>query len=183
MESTPLPNDRALSSVDFLFSCGIGQAEIPDHLCAKLTSILEQLESYHTVIGANGSIAKHFSLPLLSTRIEVRVKGLFSTTQPYTMEQLQVGGDSRSIPDWLDLIREGISKEQIELCDDDVYLYRTPDMTIKLPRRDFDLISSGVPLKLLQAPPDPEDIQAENEARVQMIPDLIRLQEDALKCE
>lgn len=183
MESTPLPTDRGLSSVDFLFSSGISQAERPDHLCAKLSSILEQLETYHTVMGANGSIARHFSLPLLNTRIEARVEGLFSTARPNCVEQFQVGGVSRPSPDWLDLIREDIPKGQFEVCGDDMYHCRTPGFTIKISRCDLDILSSGVPLKLLQAPPYPEDIQTEREVRVQMILDLVLLQEGASKCE
>ncbi|KAJ5152447.1 hypothetical protein N7492_009727 [Penicillium capsulatum] len=132
-------------------------------------------------MGAHGSIARHFSMPLLSARLTGRVKGLFSTPSPRIAEKFQVDGVSCPFPGWLDLIREGIPKEQFEVCDGDVYRYHTADITIEMPRSDFDILSSGVPLKLLQAPPDPEDIQAEREAREQMIPDLVRLQKVALE--
>jgi hypothetical protein len=50
-------------------------------------------------------------------------------------------------------------------------------------KTDYDALSSDVLRKLLQAPPEPEDVQTEQEARSQLIQDLTHLQEDISESE
>jgi hypothetical protein len=51
-------------------------------------------------------------------------------------------------------------------------------MSVEMSESDCDALSSNVLRKLLQVPPEPEDMQTEQEARAQLIQDLIHLQED-----
>jgi hypothetical protein len=51
-------------------------------------------------------------------------------------------------------------------------------MSVEMSEGDCDALSSNVLRKLLQVPPEPEDMQTEQQARAQLIQDLIHLQED-----
>lgn len=56
-------------------------------------------------------------------------------------------------------------------------------MALDMSESDRDALSSGVLRKLLQVPPEPEDVQTEREARAQLTQDLTHLQEDISQSE
>ncbi|OKP09515.1 hypothetical protein PENSUB_5137 [Penicillium subrubescens] len=54
---------------------------------------------------------------------------------------------------------------------------------MEMSKSDCDALSSDVLRKLLEAPPEPGDMQTEREARAQLIQDLTNLEEDISESE
>lgn len=61
---------------------------------------------------------------------------------------------------------------QIELRDEDQYRLCIRGLLLDLSKSDCDILSSNLLQKLLLMPPEPEDVQAEREARTELIKDL-----------
>lgn len=91
-----------------------------------------------------------------------------------------LGDSHRGIrPSWIDLIQESIQKDQFEKCDDYKCRRAFGGNTVEMSKTDCDALSSELLRKLLQAAPEPEDVQA----RSQLIQDLTYLQEDISESE
>jgi hypothetical protein len=83
----------------------------------------------------------------------------------------------------VNLIQESISKDHFELFDGSRYRCFFRGMSVEMSESDYDTLSSDVLRKLLEVPPEPEDLQTEREARAQLIQDLSYLQEDISESE
>ncbi|KAJ5891350.1 uncharacterized protein N7473_007578 [Penicillium subrubescens] len=143
-----------------------------------LQPILKLLKSYMEILGQKGSVAKHLHMPLFSSRIEDRINGLFSSSRPQVVNLAIDNIHCGVHPSWVDLIQESISKDQFELCDEHRYRCFFRGIAMEMSKSDCDALSSDVLRKLLEAPPEPGDMQTEREARAQLIQDLTNLEED-----
>jgi hypothetical protein len=148
-----------------------------------LQPILKLLNSYSEILNQNGSVAKHLHLPLFSSRIEDRINGLFSSTRPPIVSLAHDDTNCGIRPTWVDLIQESISKDRFEMCDEHNYRYIFRGVAVEMSETDCDALSSDILRKLLEASPEPDDMQTEQEARAQLIQDLTHLQRDVSERE
>lgn len=150
---------RSLSSNFFarLLLSTVPRAESARH---GLKPILELLAWYVEILDRKGSIAKHLYMPLFSSRIEDKINGSFSSSHPYVLGLDSDDSRSGVCPSWIDLIQESISKDHFEICDDCKYRYSFGGITVEMSKTDCDALSSNELRKLLQAPPEPEDVQS-----------------------
>jgi hypothetical protein len=148
-----------------------------------LRPILKLLNVYLEILDQNGSVAKHLYMPLFSSKIEDRITGLFSTPRPQITGLASDNHCDGICPSWVNLIQEPISKDQFELLDGYRYRCFFRGRALEMSESDRDALSSDVLRKLVQVPPEPEDVQTEREARAQLIQDLTHLQEDISQSE
>jgi hypothetical protein len=148
-----------------------------------LQPILELLNSYMAILDQNGSVAKHLHMPLFSSKIEDRINGLFSSSRPQVVSLTHDDTPCGVRPSWVDLIQESISKDQFEICDERKYRCFFRGITVEMSKTDCDALSSNVLRKLLEAPPEPDDMQTERGARAQLIQDLTHLEGDISESE
>lgn len=148
-----------------------------------LQPILKLLNVYLEILDQNGSVAKHLYMPLFSSKIEDRINGLFSTPRPQITGLASDNHCDGICPTWVNLIQESISKDQFELLDGCRYRLFFRGRALEMSESDRDALSSDVLRKLLQVPPESEDVQTEREARAQLIQDLTHLQEDISQSE
>jgi hypothetical protein len=148
-----------------------------------LQPILKLTRLYIGILDRNGSVAKQLHKPLFSNKIEDRINGLFSSSRPRVVELASDDSLCGARPSWVDLIQESNLNNQIELSDEDQYRLCVRGLSLHMNKSDLDILSSNVLLKLLLAPPEPEDVQTEREARTELIEDLTRLQEDISESE
>ena len=73
--------------------------------------------------------------------------------------------------------------DQIELCDEEQYRIFVRGMLVEVNKSDCDILSSNVLQRLLRTPPEPEDVQAEQGARSELMECLIELHEDISESE
>lgn len=147
-----------------------------------LQPIQKLVTLYTEVLDRNGSVAKHLHMPLFSSRIEDRINALFSSSRPRMVDVASADNHRRPRLSWVDVIRESETIDQIDF-DEDQCRFCIHGVSIDLNKSDRDLLSSNVLQKLLQTPPEPEDIQAERGARKDLIGDLIELREDIQESE
>jgi hypothetical protein len=143
-----------------------------------LQPILKLMRLYIEILDRNGSVAKQLHKPLFSNKIEDRINGLFSSSRPRVVELASDDSLRGGHPSWVDLIRESNLNNQIELRDEDQYRLCIRGLSLDMNKSDRDILSSNVLQKLLLMPPEPEDAQAEREARTELVKDLTRLRED-----
>lgn len=127
------------------------------------------LHSYMEVLDQNWSVAKHLHMPLFSSKIEDRINGLFSSPRPQITGLASDNNYGRGRPSWVNLIQESVSKDHIELYDGYGYRCFFRGMSVEMSESDCDALSSDVLRKLVQVPPEPEDVQTERVARAQLI--------------
>jgi hypothetical protein len=137
-----------------------------------LQPILKLMRLYIGILDRNGSVAKQLHKPLFSNKIEDRINGLFSSSRPRVVELASDDSLRGGHPSWVDLIRESNLNNQIELRDEDQYRLCIRGLSLDLSKSDRDILSSNLLQKLLLMPPEPEDVQAEREARTELIKDL-----------
>ncbi|KAJ5547486.1 hypothetical protein N7513_003560 [Penicillium frequentans] len=142
-----------------------------------LQPIQKLVTLYTEVLDRNGSVAKHLHMPLFSSRIEDRINALFSSSRPRMVDVASADNHRRPRLSWVDVIRESETIDQIDF-EEDQCRFCIHGVSIDVNKSDRDLLSSNVLQKLLQAPPEPEDIQAEWGARKDLVGDLIELRED-----
>lgn len=142
-----------------------------------LEPILKLVTLYTDVLDQNGSVAKHLHIPLISTRIEDRVSGLFSSSQPLIVDAAGDDDHLGSPPSWVDVIRESKTIDQIHLHDQEQYRIPVRGATVEVSKSDWDILSSNVLQRLLGTAPEPEDVQAELRAREDLMEDLTALGE------
>ncbi|KAJ5555981.1 hypothetical protein N7513_003623 [Penicillium frequentans] len=147
-----------------------------------LQPIQKLVTLYTEVLDRNGSVAKHLHMPLFSSRIEDRINALFSSSRPRMVDVASADNHRRPRLSWVDVIRESETIDQIDF-DEDQCRFCIHGVSIDLNKSDRDLLSSNVLQKLLQTPPEPEDIQAERGARKDLVGDLIELREDIQESE
>lgn len=148
-----------------------------------LQPILKLMRLYIEIIDRNGSVAKQLHKPLFSNKIEDRINGLFSSSRPRVVELASDDSLFGGHPSWVNLIQEANLNNQIELRDEDQYRLCVRGLSLDMNKSDRDILSSNVLQKLLLMPPEPEDVQAEREARTELIKDLTRLREDISESE
>ncbi|KAJ5849171.1 hypothetical protein N7534_007860 [Penicillium rubens] len=148
-----------------------------------LQPILKLMRLYIEILDRNGSVAKQLHRPLFSNKIEDRINGLFSSSRPRVVELASDDSLFGGHPSWVDLIQEANLNNQIELRDEDQYRLCVRGLSLDMNKSDRDILSSNVLQKLLLMPPEPEDVQAEREARTELIKDLTRLREDILEID
>ncbi|OQE69423.1 hypothetical protein PENNAL_c0134G03825 [Penicillium nalgiovense] len=148
-----------------------------------LQPILKLMRLYIEIIDRNGSVAKQLHKPLFSNKIEDRINGLFSSSRPRVVELASDDSLFGGHPSWVNLIQEANLNNQIELRDEDQYRLCVRGLSLDMNKSDRDILSSNVLQKLLLMPPEPEDVQAEREARTELIKDLTRLREDILEID
>lgn len=138
---------------------------------------------YTEVLDQNGSVAKHLHMPLFSSRIEDRVSGLFSSSQPLIVDVASDDDYCGTPPSWVDVIRVSKTIHHIHLHDDEQYRIPVRGAMVEVGKSDWDILSSNVLQRLLETPPEsetppePEDVQAELRARKELIEDLTALGE------
>jgi hypothetical protein len=69
------------------------------------------------------------------------------------------------------------------MCDEHNYRYIFRGVAVEMSETDCDALSSDILRKLLEASPEPDDMQTEQEARAQLIQDLTHLQRDVSERE
>lgn len=172
------PRIKPAESVDFFLHQVSSPLPRIGSVRDDLQPILKLLHSYMEILDQNGSVAKHLDMPLFSGKIEDRINGLFSSSRPQITGLNSDNNCGGGRPSWVNLIQESVSKDQIESFDGYGYGCFFRGMFVKMSESDCDALSSRVLRKLVQVPPDPEDVQTEREARAQLIQDLTHLQGD-----
>jgi len=176
-------SNRPTEQIDFFGHKVIGPLPRIQTLRQDLQPILKLVTLYTKVLDQNGSVAKHLHMPLLSSRIEDRVNSLFSSSYPHVVD-LADDDDCYGIrPSWVDVIQESEMIDQIKLCDEEQYRIFVRGMLVEVNKSDCDILSSNVLQRLLRTPPEPEDVQAEQGARSELMEGLIELHEDISESE
>jgi hypothetical protein len=146
-----------------------------------LGRVNREVELYREVLQAKGSIAKHFGLPLVSTRFGDQICALFPTPFPQTISTNEDNTCSTTEVSWLDLLRDEIPMENFHLIRDGIYTCRIGTIMVQMPEADRNLICSGVVSKILRFPPDPSDLEKERVSRKCFIEDIDMLHSDCLR--
>ncbi|KAJ5556625.1 hypothetical protein N7494_000540, partial [Penicillium frequentans] len=134
---------------------------------------------YTEVLDQNGSVAKHLHMPLFSSRIEDRVSGLFSSSQPLIVDVASDDDYCGTPPSWVDVIRVSKTIHHIHLHDDEQYRIPVRGAMVEVGKSDWDILSSNAARNTprIGNTPEPEDVQAELRARKELIEDLTALGE------
>lgn len=177
------PRPQSAGRVDFFLHLVSAPLPRVESARADLQPILKLLNDYSELLDQNGSVAKHLHMPLFSSRIEDRINNLFSCSRPQVVGLADDDNYYRGQPSWANLIQASTLTDHVELFDGSMYRCSFGDMSVEMSKSDCDTLSADVLRKLLQAPPEPEDVETEREARSQLIRDLTHLQEDISKSE
>lgn len=73
--------------------------------------------------------------------------------------------------------------DQIDLNEEDQYRISVRGVLVEVSKSDWDMLSSNVLQRLLGTTPEPEDVQAEQGARNELIEDLIEFGEGISESE
>lgn len=176
------PSNQSLDCrIDFLAKKSVLKFNAPRRLHEDLNRVDREVDLYRQVLQAKGSIAKHFGLPLVSTRFGDQICTLFSTPYPQTISTNEDKRSSTTELGWLDLLREEVPTENFHQIGAGMYSCRVGNTMVEVAEADRNLICLGVVSKILRFPLDPSDLEKERVNRKCFIEDMDMLHSDCLR--